>query len=225
MCAAITSAAIGVAAAGYSIYEGEQKKKKAKDELNNYERETLTNAFENIQISTVGTDLLREESQRSTANVIDVIQGTGSRGISATLPRIQAETNSVNRQIQKDLDDQVIKRDYAIAEDDIRIRGTKENRDNQNINALSSQFQAGDAMTQNGVFGGMSALASMGRTIGATDSSFSNPQENSLSNSLTLNTHQSVPNNYNPFSNTIFQIPRVNDLFAEKQMYGNNYNL
>ncbi|WP_430611506.1 hypothetical protein [Flavobacterium sp. JP2137] len=213
--AAITSVALGVAAAGYSIYEGQEKKKKANTELNNYERQALDNAFEDIQISTIGSDILREESSRNSANIVEAVQGSGARGIGATLPKLQMETNAVNRQIQKDLDDQVTKREYAIAGDETRIRDIREDRDNQNINALSSQVQAGEDMKWNGIMGGMSGLASMGRTIGAGDSV--------SSNSVTTNTEQQVPNTYNPFNR--FSLPRVNDLFTEKQMYGNNYNL
>lgn len=43
--AAITSASIGLVAAGASIYAGEQQKKKAKSELNGFERQDLNNAF------------------------------------------------------------------------------------------------------------------------------------------------------------------------------------
>lgn len=90
--AAITSASIGLAAAGTSIYQGEQQKKKAKAELNAYERQELNNSFENVGISTVGTDLMREEAQRTTANIVDALQGGGSRGL-ALLPAVQANTN------------------------------------------------------------------------------------------------------------------------------------
>lgn len=143
MCAAITGATLGVATAGASIYQGAGQKKKAKAELNAYERQELNNAFENVEISTLGTDLMREEAQRTTANIVDVLQGGGSRGL-AFLPAIQANTNQVNRQIQKDLDDQIIQRDYAIEGEDSRIMGIKEQRDNQNIYALGSQYTAGE---------------------------------------------------------------------------------
>jgi len=121
---AITSASLGLATAGASIYQGAEQKKKAKSELNAYEKQELNNAFENVKISTVGTDLMREEAQRTTTNIVDALQGGGSRGL-ALLPAVQANTNQVNRQIQKDIDDQIIQRDYAIAGKDSRIMGIK----------------------------------------------------------------------------------------------------
>ncbi|MGL4581366.1 MAG: hypothetical protein ACRCVU_00145, partial [Flavobacterium sp.] len=68
--AAIIGATASTAAAGYSIYQGSQQKKKAKAELNSYERQELINAAEQIEISTRGTDLMREESQRTVANMV-----------------------------------------------------------------------------------------------------------------------------------------------------------
>lgn len=170
MCAAITGAALGVAAAGASIYQGEQQKKKAKAELNAYERQELNNAFENVEISTVGTDLMREEAQRTTANIVDALQGGGSRGL-ALLPAVQANTNQVNRQIQKDIDDQIIQRDYAIAGEDSRIMGIKEQRDNQNIAALGSQYMAGEQNMWNGINGAVVAAGSLGNAVGLKSAS------------------------------------------------------
>lgn len=73
--------------------------------------------LEGVGISTVGTDMMREEAQQTTANIVDALQGGGSRGL-ALLPAVQANTNQVNRPIQKDLDDQIIQRKYAIAGED-----------------------------------------------------------------------------------------------------------
>lgn len=164
--AAITSAAVGVAASGYSIYQGESQKKKAKSELNSYERQELINAAEQIQISTVGSDLMREETQRTTANMVAALQGGGSRAIGAGLPQLQAGINQTNRQIQKDLDDQVIQREYAIANEEANIRGIKEQRDMQNIGALQSQYAAGDQNMWNGINGAIAGIGSLSGAIG-----------------------------------------------------------
>lgn len=157
--AAVTGAVLGVAAAGASIYQGEQQKKKAKAGLNSYERQELNNAFENVGISTVGTDLMREEAQRTTANIGDALQGGGSRGL-VMLPAVQANTNQVNRQIQKDLDDQIIQREYAIAGEDSRIMGIKEQRDNQTIAAFGSSYSAREQKVWKGIHVGMVASGS-----------------------------------------------------------------
>lgn len=211
--AAITSAAIGVAAAGYSIYQGEEQKKKAKAELNAYERQELNNAFEDVGISTVGTDLMREETQRTTANIVNALQGGGSRGL-ALLPAVQASTNNVNRQIQKDIDDQIIQREYAIAGEDSRIMGIKEQRDNQNIAALGSQYMAGEQNTWNGINGAIAAAGSLGSAIGSKSTSLPQTRETqtSLSGSIT------PQGRYDPFFNTSFQPSPIPPFTTEKNM-------
>ncbi|WP_208103223.1 hypothetical protein [Myroides sp. LoEW2-1] len=218
--AAITSAAVGVAASGYSIYQGESQKKKAKSELNSYERQELINAAEQIQISTVGSDLMREETQRTTANMVAALQGGGSRAIGAGLPQLQAGINQTNRQIQKDLDDQVIQREYAIANEEANIRGIKEQRDMQNIGALQSQYAAGDQNMWNGINGAIAGIGSLSGAIGDTSKSSPQPRENqtSMANSLTPQGQT-----YNPFENITPPVFKPIDFTTQGNMYkGNN---
>ncbi|KZE77496.1 hypothetical protein AV926_14065 [Myroides marinus] len=242
MAAAITSAAIGVAAAGYSIYQGESQKKKAKAELNSYERQELINAAEQIEISTRGTDLMREESQRTVANMIDALQGGGGRMLAANLGQLQAGINQTNRQIQKDLDDQVMRREYAIADENARLRGIREERDMQNIGALQSQYTAGDQNMWNGINGAIAATGSLGRAIGDTPKKSNTsvkkevvtPYSADIKNISTTDIQNSINSNpvnaynaYQPFgigSNIPgFSLPAVDNLFTEKSMYkGNN---
>lgn len=177
--AAITTTAIGVGISGYMAYQGEQDKKKAQAELNSYERQDLNNAFENVKISTIGSDLLREESQRTSANLVEASRNAGIRGILGGIPKIQEFTNNINREGQKILDDQVLKREYAIAGDDVKLRGEKEDRDISNISALSSQVQKGEADMWNGIGG-----VSKGISYGANNIDFSKPETTDTSSSF-----------------------------------------
>ena len=93
--AAITTAAISVGVSGYMAYDSSQKKKKAQNEMNNYERQSLDNAFKNVQISTLGSDLMREENQRTTANLLDASKDAGVRGIMGAIPKILAQNNDI----------------------------------------------------------------------------------------------------------------------------------
>ncbi len=151
--AAVTTTAIGLGMSGYMAYQGAQKKKEAQGLLDNYDRTDLTNPYEDVKISTIGSDLLREENQRTAAGLIDASRGAGIRGIMGAIPKIQAQTNLENKEAQKYLDDQVTRREYAIAGDKTNIRAMKENRDNANIAALSSQVEAGNQDMWNGITG------------------------------------------------------------------------
>lgn len=144
---------IGLGLAAYQTYQGAKDKKKAENQLNDYERQTLSNAYENIQISTVGSDLMTQESQRTTANLTDATRNAGLRGVLGGIPKIQAQNNLANQEARKYLDDQVNKRQYAMAEDETDLRRFKESRDISNIGALSSQVNAGKQDMWNGING------------------------------------------------------------------------
>lgn len=166
--AAVTSAVIGAAGLGMSAYQaidGANRSRKAQRELNNYERQELNNAFENVQISTMGSDLMREEGARTTANLVDATQMGGARTIIGNIPRVVGASNEINREAAKMLDDQVQRREYAIAQDNARIEGITENRDNANINALSSQVDAGRQDMWSGFGSALSSAAYMGRGL------------------------------------------------------------
>jgi hypothetical protein len=47
------------------------EKKQGKDELNDYDRQDLTNAYENRPISTMGSDYLAEQSQLANSNLVE----------------------------------------------------------------------------------------------------------------------------------------------------------
>lgn len=180
--AAITTAAIGLAASGYQVYSSEKKKKQAQNELNNYERQELTNAFENVKISTMGSDLLKEENARNTANLVDATRIAGDRTIIGGIPRIVASSNEVSREAAKMLDDQVKQKEYAIAGDKTRIQGITENRDISNISALSSQVDAANQDKWNGINGAISSIYSLGNAIGKPKNTENLPVESPINN-------------------------------------------
>lgn len=157
--AGVTSAVIGVGLSAYQIAQAEKAKKAARKGLNEYERQTLDNAFENVSISTLGSDLLKEEGQRSAAGYVDTLQNAGVRGVVGGIPKVVASLNNVNQDAAKMLDSQFINREYAIAGDNARIEGIRENRDMSNIAGLSSQLNAAKQDAMNGYMGMASSIA------------------------------------------------------------------
>lgn len=165
--AGITSAAIGVGVAGLSAYQGAQQKKRGEEALE-YERQNIekgSSPYEHIQISTLGADLMREETQRQSAMAYDVLGQAGDRAILGGVGRVVAQNNLANREAQAYLDDQAIRREYAIASDEVALRQMREQRDYENIAAANSQIQAGRQAFQGGIMGIGSGIASVGRSI------------------------------------------------------------
>lgn len=91
-----------------------------------------------MQISTIGSDAMREESSRNIATAMNTIGNAGTRAIIGATPKLVAEQNNVDRNIQKELDDQLTRKNYAIAQEDSRIQGTQEQRENADLAGLGN---------------------------------------------------------------------------------------
>lgn len=192
------AAGVGIAANGIKAISAARDKKRAKGELNNYERNELVNAHQNRQISTIGSDLIREESSRTTANLIDASRASGIRGIFGAIPQIQGYNTKQNAHAQKYLDDQFNSRSIDMANDEIRLRQIKENRDIQNIAGLSSQINSANQDIWSGISGIAGGLSSLSGGLGGQGGA--NPQVKSVGNiqSSGVNLNTTDPLIYSP---------------------------
>lgn len=138
-------------------------KKKQQKALENLEVPELDRAFENIQISTEGSDLLKEENQRQSAMLIDAAKDGGVRSVMGSLPVLAAQNNIANREARAYLDDQIIRRDYAQAGDDTRIRQMNENRYMGDVQGLNNAIQASNQDIWSGVRGIGNSIMYAGR--------------------------------------------------------------
>tara|TARA_R110002049_G_scaffold108120_2_gene256152 strand:+ start:325 stop:939 length:615 start_codon:yes stop_codon:yes gene_type:complete len=178
MCAALTSAAIGTGLGIVQAIGGAKQKNDAKNAINNYERVDISadaNPYRDIQISTVGSDLATEENQIMSASALSALQGGGIRGILGGLPQLVAANNSANRNIAVDLDKQEQARQLLIARGEERLLGMRENRDIQNLNNLSSQYNAGNQDMWSGISGIGSGLTSALGNFGGFTPQVSSP--------------------------------------------------
>ena len=159
MAAATATAIVGGGLAAYQAIDGANQKRKARNALQRYKRQELDapNPYENIPISTVGSDIMAEENQRNSANAVDALRSNGARGV-AMIPQIVAVGNRQNQEIRSYLDDQITKRNYAIAGDKTAIRGMKEERENADLAGLGQQMQVG----RQDMWSGFRGLASSG---------------------------------------------------------------
>ena len=159
------SAVAGGLGAGVGLFQtikGAKQSRDAQNALENYQRQQLENVAEGLQVSTLGADLQREEQARLAATQVDALKGGGSRAIIGGLGRVEAGNQAVNRQIGADLDMQQKQIDQMRAEDERRIQGMIEQRQNQDISALSSQYNTGQ---QNMMSGFGNIIAGTGQAI------------------------------------------------------------
>ena len=178
MCAAITSAAIGTGLGIVQAIGGAKQKKDAQNAINNYDRVDISsdaNPYRDMQISTVGSDLATEETQRTGASALGALQGGGIRGILGGLPQLVSAYNSANRNIAVDLDRQAQDRQLRIAQGEEKLLGMRENRDIQNLNALSNQYNSGNQDMWSGISGIGSGLTSALGSFGGFTPQASSP--------------------------------------------------
>lgn len=154
----------GALMSGYQAITGAKEKRRAQRELNNYERQELDNAFAEMPISMEGIDYMSDANAGTTAAMADAARNGGTRGIIGAVPKIVGASNAMNANIARYLDEQYNRRNQLIAGDNARIEGIRENRDNMNISALSSQVQAGNQNFWDGMMGFGSSLAYLGRS-------------------------------------------------------------
>ncbi len=148
--AAVTSTVIGGLSAGYKIYKGIKQEEEGSKQ---YDRTELTNAFEDMPISTLGSDIIQEGNNQASANAVDAIQNAGDRAIIGASGRVVNANNIANQEARSYLDDQISRRAYAIGQDNVNIRNINESRDNSNIAALASLKQSGEQNIWDGIRG------------------------------------------------------------------------
>lgn len=163
MAAATTAIVGGVLGAGQAV-SGIIGKNKAQKRLDALEPNNLdTDPYADIGISTLGSDIIREEGQRTTAGLLDVAQSGGVRSVMGSIPRIQMLNNQFALDAAADIDNQIIRRDYAIADDKARVRGMKEQRYLGEVQGLGQAIQANRQDIWSGVRGFGGALMYAGR--------------------------------------------------------------
>jgi hypothetical protein len=239
--AAATTAAIGIAASGYQLYKGIQDKSDAEKALDQYDRQEFNNIADSLQVSTLGSDLQREEAARLASTQTSALQGSGVRGVVGGLGRVEAGSQQLNRQIAAGLDEQQKQIDQMYAQDQANIRAMREQREQQDIAALSSQYSAGNQMMWQGISGvAQSAMAgaraiqdnSKKDSIGSTGFVANN---NSLPTNNTTTQYDYYKNmsdifkglavpqqNQAPTTNIYGQIPANAGAFMQNQFYSPN---
>lgn len=190
---ATSIALIGGAASAYQAISGAEAAKSAQNALNNLPIPDLVNPFEQMQVSTLGADLQRQEAARLSATSVQALQGAGVRGVVGGVGAVQAQNQLMNQQIAADLDRQQKELDQARAAAQMNIQGMEEQRYRADVAALSSQINQGNQMFQAGLGGiaqsAMGGLRAYGanKTAGYGDFNAGNTSINTDSLGYTFN--------------------------------------
>lgn len=129
---------LGLAKGAFDTISAAKRQKQHQAELDSYQRQELTNAYKDMQLFTAGNDMMRDDASRNMATAMNTIGNAGTRAIIGATPKLLAEQNNANRELQKGIEDQQTKRAYAIAGDETRIRDMQEQRDNADLAGLGN---------------------------------------------------------------------------------------
>lgn len=166
MLGSLISGGLGTGIGLYQTINGAIQTREAREALENYERQELQNMAEGLQVSTLGSDLAREEAGRLAMGQVDALQGGGQRALLGGLGRVEARNTDLNRQIGADLDKQQMNIDQQVLAENQRIRQMQEQRENADIAALSSQINTGNQNMISGAGNVIQGAGMIGNVLG-----------------------------------------------------------
>ena len=161
--AAITSVAIGAVTAGAGIYpsiKGAEEREAAKTALENYKVPELINYAQGLQVATKGAELQREMLSSSINTAMETLQSSGIRGAIGGTQQLIEQQKLQSAQIAAGIDQQLAQRNQMIAQEEANLRGMREQRYQQDIAALSSQYNAANQMFYSGLQSSLQGLTS-----------------------------------------------------------------
>lgn len=163
--------AIGLAGGAAKFFEGRKMQRQAQQLIDNFEWRDLENAYTNKQVSTLGSDLMREENSRAMATATGALREGGSRALIGGLGKVVSQSNTMNRQIAANLDEQQKALDLAAAADDVRIRSMVEERQANELAGYGEMLQQGRSMKNAGFSEGLNAIGTLGTGVAGVTSS------------------------------------------------------
>lgn len=171
---ALVGAGVGILAGGAQAVSGAVRAKRAKRDLENYERQEVTDLADNLRVSTLGAEQQQEGLAQSESTAVEALQASGARGVIGGVSGVQKNRAQAEQGIAAGLDQQMTNIEQTKYQDKVRQFNTTEGRQNQDIAGMAAEMQAGRAAVQNGlgtmataVTSGASAYASAAGVKGA----------------------------------------------------------
>jgi hypothetical protein len=159
--------ALGAVTGAISMFTEAKNKKKIAKEIGNLKENPLDNIADGMQVSTLGSDLQKQEQAKLAATQTSALQDGGTRPLLAGLGAVTAGNQNVNAQIAANLDDKKNQIVQVRAQDKANIRATKEQRQANKLAALGSQY---NASSQNATQG----MANIIQGVGMAGNAFAN---------------------------------------------------
>ena len=146
------ASAIGGAISGFGkIKKGKRLERAGQEGIDNFEWQDLSNPYNDLAISTAGSDLASENLATNTATAVNAARSGGNRGVIGSIGRIQANNNQVNKEIAAGLDKQQKEKDFAAAGQDVVNQSMIEKRQEDELAGYGNMMDVGMDMRVNGM--------------------------------------------------------------------------
>lgn len=142
---------VGTIAGFKKSAEGKRMQREAQQKINDFEWQELSNPYENLQVSTAGSDMRREEAARVSATSANALRSGGTRGIVGGIGRVQGQNNLVNRDIAANLDEQQKSIDMAAAGQEVKNQDMIETRQANELAGYGQMMNVGMGMKYQGM--------------------------------------------------------------------------
>jgi hypothetical protein len=144
---AIASVGLGI----FQTVKASQDARETRKDIHNFKNQDLINSAENIALSTLKSDRLRETSERNFTTSVEAIKRGGTRSIAGALPTLNEGNVLFNNLALEDLSEKDANRDIRIAQGEDEIRRIRESREVAALGGLGQQLQTARQDTQSGI--------------------------------------------------------------------------
>ncbi len=144
-------AATAAAAGGAQAISGAVRAKRAKRDLENYERQEVTDLASDMRVSDLGEQRNVENIMQSEANQTEAVQMGGARAVIGATSGIQANTSNALAASAVRTDEKLANLQNVKYQEKVRGFNTIEARQNQDIAGMAAEMQAGRAAVQQGL--------------------------------------------------------------------------
>ena len=159
------SAAVNTGMSLSQASEGRRRQREAESDLDNYQRQQLTNAYANMNVPMEGYRMQQSGIQQNFADVAGSLAMTGARGVVGGSQALMSQTDLAMQKVRADLEESQMRIKSMVAEDEARIRGMQEAREQADITGLGQEIQAGRQQYYQGIEGATSSIGQLGGSL------------------------------------------------------------
>lgn len=140
--ALVAVAAVGLGLSVYQTVDAKKKQKEAEQAAAEYDRQDVTNPYENLQVSTLGANLQQANLNNQVSTATDALRAGGARAVLGGLPTIYDSVIQANQQIAAGLDQQYNQNQQLAAQGNAMVQNMNEQRERDDLLGIGNAINA-----------------------------------------------------------------------------------